>query len=79
MENVKLNYPYVAVATSKRVKMPLGWAVYISTRDKVYTFVRPRDPRLIVESLQTSLKPWQTFVSGMASTYLLMDGQTRRV
>lgn len=36
MENVKYNYPYVAVTTSKRVKMPIGWAVYKYTRQGLY-------------------------------------------
>ena len=36
MENVKTNYPYVAIASSKRVKMPIGWAVYKYTRKGIY-------------------------------------------
>ena len=36
MENVKFNHPYVAVTTSKREKMPIGWAVYKYTRQGVY-------------------------------------------
>ena len=35
-ENVKLNYPYVAVCSPKREKMPIGWAVYKYTKQGVY-------------------------------------------
>ena len=35
-ENVKINYPFVAVCTSKREKMPVGWAVYKYTKQGVY-------------------------------------------
>lgn len=35
-ENVKLNYPYVAVCSSKREKMPIGWTVHKYTRKGVY-------------------------------------------
>ena len=35
-ENVKINYPFVAVCSSKRSKMAVGWAVYKYTRQGVY-------------------------------------------
>jgi len=35
-ENVKINYPFVAVCSSRRSKMAVGWAVYKYTRRGVY-------------------------------------------
>ena len=35
-ENVKLNYPYVAVCSSRRSKMAIGWTVHKYTRQGVY-------------------------------------------
>mgnify|MGYP005829627953 FL=1 len=35
-ENVKISYPYVAICSSRRSKMPVGWAVYKYTRQGVY-------------------------------------------
>lgn len=44
MEIVKFNYPYVAITTSKREKMPIGWAVYKYTKQGIYLnkYKRPK-------------------------------------
>ena len=45
-ENVKLNYPYVAVCSSKRSKMTVGWAVYRYTKKGVYLDKTTKNPKI---------------------------------
>lgn len=42
--NIKINYPFVAVTSAKREKMPMGWTVYRYTK-KGITLCKMKRPK----------------------------------